>query len=80
MQASHARSMGETGMNVLNRVSASAAMMHRAPLRVVSALPFVDPIAAELTLAQRVARYGLTAFALLAMSALFASQVAATLH
>lgn len=64
-------------MNVVNRMSASAAMVHRVPAQ---PLPFTSPIAADFTLAQRFARYALTALALVAMSALFASQIAATLH
>jgi hypothetical protein len=36
--------------------------------------------AAEFTLAQRAARYGLTALAIVALSALFATQIAAVLR
>lgn len=51
--------------------------MHGAPLH---ALEVPRPIAADFTFAQRIARYGLTAIAIAAMSALFASQIAATLR
>jgi hypothetical protein len=77
MQVTHPRSMGEVGMNIVNRMSTTAPLMHRAP-----ALPFdgASSIAAEFTLAQRFARFGLTALAIVAMSALFGTQLAATLH
>lgn len=51
--------------------------MHGAPLH---ALEVPRPIAADFTFAQRIARCGLTTFAIVALSVLFASQIAATLR
>jgi hypothetical protein len=55
----------ETGMIAANLVSRTATVSRPAP---------------EFTLAQRAARYGLTVLALVALSALFGTQVAAVLR
>lgn len=62
--------MGETGLNLGRATSTTASLMRHAP----------RASAAQFTVPQRIARYGLTALAIVAMSTLFATQIAATLH
>lgn len=68
--------LGETTSEVRRRASTTATSRHRAS----QARALAHPIAADVTIPQRIARYGLTAIAIVAMSALFATQIAASLH
>lgn len=72
MQATHGGSLGEIGVDVIRRPSTSATVMRRAPARAETTTEF--------TTAQRLMRYGLTILAIAGMSALFATQIAATLR
>ena len=63
----------ETGIIAPNLVSRTASVSRTAPRSATRD-------ATEFTLAQRAARYGLTVLAIVAMSTLFATQIAAVLR
>lgn len=72
MQATHGQSMGNASITAIRFSSTGATLVHPAP--------FAPATAADFTIPQRVARYGLTMVAIAATSAIFATQIASTLH